>query len=56
MRPGMPGFETLLSLRNMWQVSLLLANSDKLPATVKDNLTRWPTPTPIESRHDEVIG
>jgi thiosulfate dehydrogenase len=35
---GMPGFEKSLTTTQMWQVSLLLANADKLPATVKDNL------------------
>jgi thiosulfate dehydrogenase len=35
---GMPGFEKSLSTAQMWQVSLLLANADKLPAAVKDNL------------------
>jgi len=31
---GMPGYETALSTEQMWQVSLLLANADKLsPAT-----------------------
>jgi thiosulfate dehydrogenase len=44
---GMPGFETLLTPTQMWQVSLLLANSDKLPKTVKDNLTSVGTPTPM---------
>ena len=44
---GMPGFETLLSPTQMWQVSLLLANSDKLPKTVKDNLTSVGAPTPV---------
>jgi thiosulfate dehydrogenase len=43
---GMPGFDTLLSPTQMWQVSLLLANSDKLPKTVKDNLTSVGAPTP----------
>lgn len=36
---GMPGFEKNLSTTQMWQVSLLLANADKLPASVKDSLT-----------------
>jgi len=36
---GMPGFEKTLSTTQMWQVSLLLANADKLPASVKDSLT-----------------
>jgi mono/diheme cytochrome c family protein len=35
---GMPGFEKSLSTTQMWQVSLLLANADKLPQAVKDNL------------------
>jgi thiosulfate dehydrogenase len=34
---GMPGFDKTLSTTQMWQVSLLLANSDKLPQTVKDS-------------------
>ena len=36
---GMPGFDKALSTTQMWQVSLLLANADKLPASVKDSLT-----------------
>ena len=36
---GMPGFENTLSTTQMWQVSLLLANADKLPASAKDTLT-----------------
>jgi|SRR5579862_6790220 len=36
---GMPGFDKDLSSTQMWQVSLLLANADKLPASVKDSLT-----------------
>jgi thiosulfate dehydrogenase len=35
---GMPGFEKTLSTTQMWQVSLLLANADKLPKTVADSL------------------
>ncbi len=31
---GMPGFKDSLSTDQMWQVSLLLANSDKLPTKV----------------------
>jgi thiosulfate dehydrogenase len=31
---GMPGFNGSLSSEQMWQVSLLLLNADKLPATV----------------------
>src|SRR5471032_1110035 len=32
---GMPGFSGSLSPEQMWQVSLLLSNADKLPATVR---------------------
>jgi thiosulfate dehydrogenase len=35
---GMPGFEKSLSTTQMWQVSLLLANADKLPKAVSDSL------------------
>jgi thiosulfate dehydrogenase len=35
---GMPGFSASLSTEQMWQVSLLLANADKLPAPVKNAL------------------
>jgi len=31
---GMPGFKQSLSETQMWQISLLLANADKLPASV----------------------
>lgn len=32
---GMPGFQKSLSATEMWQVSLVLANADKLPDSVK---------------------
>jgi thiosulfate dehydrogenase len=35
---GMPAFDKSLSSTQMWQVSLLLANADKLPKTVRDGL------------------
>jgi len=35
---GMPGFDKTLSTTQMWQVSLLLANADKLPKSVQDGL------------------
>ena len=45
---GMPGFDKTLSTTQMWQVSLLLANADKLPKSVKDSLTPAPaTPTTV---------
>jgi mono/diheme cytochrome c family protein len=39
---GMPGFARSLSDQQLWQVSLLLANADKLPATVHEALTASP--------------
>ncbi len=36
---GMPGFSKAMSETEMWQVSLLLANGDKLPADVQAILT-----------------
>jgi len=43
---GMPGFEKTLSTTEMWQVSLLLANADKLPASVKQSLAPAPMAAP----------
>jgi thiosulfate dehydrogenase len=40
---GMPGFKQSLSETQMWQVSLLLANADKLPDSVKQTLAAVPT-------------
>ncbi len=39
---GMPGFGKSLSTTQMWQVSLLVANADKLPQAVKDSLSAAP--------------
>jgi len=36
---GMPGFRRALSETQMWQVSLLVANADKLPKPVHDTLS-----------------
>jgi mono/diheme cytochrome c family protein len=47
---GMPGFEKLLSPTQMWQVSLLAANADKLPQSAKNALT--PSATPAPTTHD----
>jgi mono/diheme cytochrome c family protein len=46
---GMPGFDKTLSTTQMWQVSLLVANADKLPPAAKDVLvatTSGPAPAP----------
>jgi thiosulfate dehydrogenase len=40
---GMPGFHGSLSDEDLWQVSLLLANADKLPESVKKDLTASPS-------------
>ena len=42
---GMPSFTESLSQTQMWQVSLLVANANKLPDSVKTALYR-PTPLP----------
>jgi thiosulfate dehydrogenase len=39
---GMPGFSKSLSETQMWQISLLLANADKLPPSVKAALVAPP--------------
>jgi thiosulfate dehydrogenase len=41
---GMPGFGEMLSENQLWQVSLLLSQADKLPAGTKAALTK-PQPT-----------
>jgi len=49
---GMPGFRPALSETQMWQLSLLVANADKLPKPVQDALAApLPTdPPPIAPR------
>lgn len=42
---GMPAFDKHLSTTEMWQVSLLLANADKLPAPVMSILNNATEPT-----------
>jgi len=41
---GMPAFDKTLSTTQMWQVSLLVANADKLPKAAKDALSAVPAP------------
>jgi mono/diheme cytochrome c family protein len=41
---GMPGFSKSLNETQMWQMSVLLANADKLPASVKAALVAPPAP------------
>lgn len=43
---GMPGFQKTLLNTQMWQVSLLVANADKLPQSVKDSLAAGPAAPP----------
>jgi len=42
---GMPSFDKSLSETQMWQISFLMANADKLPQAVKDSLAA-PPPAP----------
>jgi thiosulfate dehydrogenase len=46
---GMPGFGQSLSEPEVWQVSLLLANADKLSPAVRAALAEGPCPTAPES-------
>ncbi len=39
---GMPGYGSSLDQKQMWQVSFLLANADKLPDAVKQELSQPP--------------
>ncbi|MGC2388871.1 MAG: cytochrome c, partial [Candidatus Acidiferrum sp.] len=41
---GMPSFKRRLSETEIWEVSVLLANSDKVPASVKTALIAPPAP------------
>ena len=43
---GMPGFGEMLSKDQVWQVSLLLKNADKLPPTVQAALTKTSASVP----------
>jgi mono/diheme cytochrome c family protein len=45
---GMPGFDKSLSTTQMWQVSLLLVNADKMPKAVKDSLSAAATPASVD--------
>src|SRR5271167_1018994 len=41
---GMPGFKGRLTETQIWEVSVLLANSDKIPASIKAALVSPPPP------------
>lgn len=43
---GMPAFDKTLSTTQLWQVSLLLANADKIPASVQQALAAPLQPPP----------
>ena len=44
---GMPGFVNMLTDEQLWNVSLLLANADKLPPDIKQALSTQPNPAPV---------
>jgi thiosulfate dehydrogenase len=46
---GMPAFRDSLSDTQMWQVSLLVANADKLPEPVRQILSTGGTPSPTNT-------
>jgi thiosulfate dehydrogenase len=47
---GMPSFRDTLTEDQMWQVSLMLANADKLPDSVNKDLTFTPPPPAPEKK------
>lgn len=47
---GMPAFHGALSDSQIWQVSVLLANADKIPQSVKDSLSAPPSNASTEVR------
>jgi mono/diheme cytochrome c family protein len=46
---GMPGFHEMLTPGQMWQVSLLLANADKLPPATQSALSKAAAPAPAQA-------
>jgi thiosulfate dehydrogenase len=46
---GMPGFSKSLNETQMWQLALLLANADKLPASAKEALVAPPGQAPANA-------
>jgi thiosulfate dehydrogenase len=44
---GMPAFSQTLSATQMWQVSLMLANADKVSDSVKQELKPPVVPVPV---------
>jgi mono/diheme cytochrome c family protein len=48
---GMPGFGEMLSKTQVWQVSQMLKNADKLPASTTAALAEAPAPaSPAQSQ------
>lgn len=47
---GMPGFKASLTEEELWQVSILLANADKLPPSVQQALAGTPPASPQPSK------
>jgi thiosulfate dehydrogenase len=45
---GMPAFQQSLSETQMWQISVMLSQADKLPATTKAILSAPPSATVVE--------
>ena len=48
---GMPAFNKNLSQTELWQVSLLVANADKLPAAASAVLTQKPPESAVATKH-----
>jgi mono/diheme cytochrome c family protein len=52
---GMPGFDKMLTTAQMWQVSLLCANADKLPPAVKEMLAATSAVAPPTSTATPIV-
>jgi thiosulfate dehydrogenase len=53
---GMPGFKGRLNDTQLWQVSVLLANADKISPTVKAALSNTPGVSPLAKAPGNVPG
>jgi thiosulfate dehydrogenase len=56
---GMPGFKGRLTDKQLWQAALLLANADKIPASVKSDLVEdqpKATPGPAPAQNSKQTG
>jgi thiosulfate dehydrogenase len=53
---GMPAFRETLSAQQIWQVSVMLANANKLPLPVLQTLSNVPAPAPANAQSTKPAG